>query len=90
MPRQVELPEYVGMLRRTMAAAGRRGATCDPEDLALLVGLRADLEAAITAAVHGLHDQGRSYADIAAPLGVTRQAVHAQYGGTRATVGRVA
>jgi hypothetical protein len=60
--------------------AGRRVADADPEDLARMRELRAELDAAIVAGVTGLRDQGHSWASIARPLGITRQAVFLQYG----------
>jgi hypothetical protein len=81
MPRRdpVEFDDYAAMLRRMIAGAGRRVANADPEDLATLRELRAAMDEAIRAGVIGLRGQGHSWASIARPLGVTRQAVFLQY-----------
>jgi hypothetical protein len=75
----VEFDEYAAMLRRMIRGAGRRVAEADPEDLAAMRELRAELDAAIGDGVRGLRHQGHSWADIARPLGITRQAVFLQY-----------
>jgi hypothetical protein len=77
----VETPEYAAMVRRMLLAHGRRVADADPEDLAEMVALREVLEAAIGDAVRGQRARhGRSWADLARCLGVTRQAVYLRYG----------
>lgn len=82
MAREVETPEYVAMVKRILRAMGRRAGSADPEDLALMLELRAELEGAICHGVHGLRAQGHSWADIAGPLGISRQAVFQRYGGS--------
>lgn len=78
---KVETAEYVAMLRRMIAAAGRRVAAGDAWDLAELVTLRASLDDAIHTAVVGLREQsGHSWAEIARPLGVTKQAAAQRWG----------
>src|SRR5437763_5233525 len=79
----VENDEYHAFARRILAAYSRRVATGDIEALAQLVSLGADIEAATRAAVIGLRDYGYSWADIAARLGVTKQAAQQRWGGDR-------
>lgn len=79
----VETPEFAGMVRRMIAAHGRRVADADPEDLADLVALRETLEEAIAHAVEGQRSRwGRSWAEVARGLGTTRQAAQMRYGRT--------
>lgn len=80
--RYVETPEYGKFVRRIVAAYSRRVADADDVDLAEMVALRDDLDAAITAAVQGQRERhGRSWADIGRALGVTKQAASQRYGG---------
>jgi hypothetical protein len=65
---------YFLMLGRMMRAAGRRVGTADVEDLALLIGVRADLDRAIQAAVDGLRDRGATWQLIGDATGTTKQA----------------
>jgi hypothetical protein len=76
---RVETPEYLAMLRRMICAAGRRVGDADEPDLAALVALREDLDAAIADAVRGQRSWGRSWASVASGLGVTRQSAHERY-----------
>ena len=76
-----ETPEYAAMLSRMVRAYGRRLADSDPSDLADAVRIMAELDAAIAQAVDGLRaTHGFSWADIAAELGITRQAAQQRYG----------
>ena len=79
--RDVEHGPYGRMVGRMIRAYGRRVAGADPEDLAVMLLLRDDLERAIEAAVIGQREgQGASWADVARGLGVTRQAAQMRYG----------
>lgn len=78
--RERETPEYAQMVRRIIAAHGRRVGDADPEDLAELVAMRATLEEAIAAAVRGQRSNGFSWAAIGRGLGVTRQAAQMAWG----------
>lgn len=69
------------MVERMLRGAGRRVAAGDHCDLAELVELRTNLDAAIAAGVTGLRASGDSWADIAQGLGTTRQAAQQRYGG---------
>jgi hypothetical protein len=75
-----ELPEYVGMVRRIIAAQGRRVAGADPEDLAELAGLHTIVDRAVAEAVAGQRSAGFSWAEIGRGLGITRQAAQQRYG----------
>lgn len=65
---------FLGMVRRMIRAAGRRVAEADEFELSELLSLRADLDDAIAAAVTGQHDGGRSWAEIGAAAGMSKQA----------------
>jgi len=72
---------YAAFARRIVAAHGRRIAAGDIDALPALVDLAAEVEAATRAAVTGLREFGYSWAEIAARLGITRQAAHQRWGG---------
>lgn len=76
----VETSEYLGMLRRMVRAGGRRVAEADEPELSALLGIRAEIETAIATAVEGQRARGRSWADIAAATGTTRQAAFQRWG----------
>lgn len=78
--RERETPEYAAMVRRMIRAYGRRCGAADPEDLAEMLRLQAELDAAVAAAVAGQRAAGFSWGEIARGLGVTRQAAHARWG----------
>ena len=79
--RTVENPAYAAFIRRILAAYGRRAAV-DIEALRSLVELAAEVDAAARFAVAGLRHQKHPYSwrQIAARLGVTKQAVQIRYG----------
>jgi DNA-directed RNA polymerase specialized sigma24 family protein len=78
--RLVENDEFAAFVRRVVAAHGRRVSTGDVEALADLVALSDHIDAAMGQAVCGLRRFGYSWAEIAARLGVTRQAAHQRWG----------
>ena len=80
--RTVENDEYARFSseRRSMRAYARRVARGDVEALADMTGLATELDEAIAQAVIGLRDAGYSWAEIAARLGVTRQAAQQRWG----------
>ena len=84
-PRVVENTEFTAFGRRVIRAAGRRVAAGDVDALPALAALAADVDAAITDAVTGLRAAGYSWGEIAARLGVTRQAAHQRWAATPAT-----
>ena len=76
-----ETTEYAAMLGRMISAYGRRVADADIEDLTEMFELRDQLDSAIAAAVAGQRElHGRSWADIGAAAGTTRQAAQMRYG----------
>ena len=70
----VENDEFAAFCRRIIRAHARRVAIGDVEALADMVALAEDLDTAIGYAVAGLHGSGYSWTEIAARLGITRQA----------------
>ena len=78
-PRVVENAEFTAFGSRVIRAAGRRVAAGDVDALPALATLGAELDAAISAAVIGLREAGYSWGEIAARLGVTRQAAHQRW-----------
>lgn len=77
----VETSEYVGMLRRTIRALGRRVADGDPVDLGAAVQLRAELDEVIRASVLEMRSSsGFSWQQIADELGITRQGAYQRFG----------
>jgi len=62
-----------------MRAHARRVAAGDIDALAAMTGLATELDEAITQAVTGLRNAGYSWAEIAARLGVTRQAAQQRW-----------
>jgi hypothetical protein len=76
----VENDQYARFVRRVMRAYARRVASGDVDALADMTGLVTELDEAITQAVIGLRDAGYSWAEIAARLGVTRQAAQQRWG----------
>jgi hypothetical protein len=78
--RPVEDGEYASFIRRVIRAHARRVAAGDADALADMTGLATELDAAISQAVTGLRNAGYSWAEIAARLGVTRQAAQQRWG----------
>ena len=78
--RRVENDEYASFIRRVIRAHARRVASGDVDALADMTGLADELDEAITQAVTGLRNAGYSWAEIAALLGVTRQAAQQRWG----------
>jgi len=78
--RVVENDEYAAFARRILRAYARRVADGDVEALSLMLGLSAEIDAAIGQAVKGLRGFGYSWAEIGSRLGVTRQAAQQRWG----------
>ena len=78
--RSVENDEYASFIRRVICAYARRVAAGDADALAAMAGLATELDDAIRQAVSGLRQAGYSWAEIAARLGVTRQAAQQRWG----------
>lgn len=77
--RVVENEEVTAFSGRVLRAAGRRVAAGDVDALPELAALAVALDAAIGEAVAGLRAVGYSWGEIAARLGVTRQAAHQRW-----------
>jgi DNA-directed RNA polymerase specialized sigma24 family protein len=83
-PRPVtENPAYAAFITRILRAYSRRIATGDIEALADMAALAAQLDSTLREAVTSLRACGYSWADIARPLGVTRQAAQQRWGNSR-------
>jgi hypothetical protein len=78
--RVVENDQYAAFVRRVIAAYSRRIAAGDIDAISDMTRIAAELDDAITEAVTGLRAAGYSWADIAARLGVTRQAAQQRWG----------
>lgn len=78
--RRVENDDYAAFARRILRAYARRVADGDVDALALMLGLSADIDTAISQAVTGLRQYGYSWADIGSRLGITRQAAQQRWG----------
>ena len=77
--RVVENDEYAAFARRILRAYARRIADGDVEALALMLGLSAEIDTAISQAVTGLRKFGYSWAEIGSRLGITRQAAQQRW-----------
>lgn len=78
--RPVENDEYARFVRRVMRAYARRVASGDVDALAAMTGLAIELDEAIAQAVIGLREAGYSWTEIAARIGVSRQAAQQRWG----------
>ncbi len=79
----VENDEYAAFTRRIIRAYARRVATGDVEALTDMVALASVLDDAIAEAVTGLRSHGYSWAEIAARLGISKQAAQQRWGGDK-------
>ena len=79
----VENDEYAAFIRRVLRAYSRRVAAGDIEAITAMTALADQLDNAITDAITSLRDFGHSWAAIARPLGVTRQAAQQRWGTPR-------
>lgn len=70
----VESNEFSRMLQRMVRAAGRRAATGDEDDLARLLELQGELDAAILTAVRGLRAAGFTWSALGAATGTSKEA----------------
>ncbi len=78
--RVVENDQYAAFVRLVIAAYSRRAAAGDIDAISDMTGIAAELDEAISQAVTGLRAAGYSWADIAARLGVSRQAAQQRWG----------
>jgi len=72
--------EFIAFSRRIMRALSTRLGQADPEDLAEMIELSRTLDSAIGAAVRAQRANGFSWTEIAAPLGISRQAAQQRWG----------
>lgn len=78
----VETAAFAGMVRRMIRAYSRRVAAGDPEDLTVMLEVRAAFDEAIADAVAGLRSEwDASWADIGRAAGITRQSARERWGG---------
>lgn len=76
-----ETTEYGKMVARMIRTYGKRVADADEVDLAQMLTMRDELDAAIVAAVHGQRTKWqRSWGYIAEGAGMTRQAAQQRWG----------
>lgn len=80
--RVTENDEYAAFARRVLRAWARRVAAGDIDAIADMATAARELDDAMRRAVTGLRGKGYSWAEIAARLGVTRQAAQQRWGGT--------
>lgn len=78
--RVVENDDFAAFCRRIIRAFSRRVAGGDIEAFRTLVTLRTELDDGMREAVAGLRDNGYSWAEIGAVLGMTRQSAHERWG----------
>ena len=76
MTGNAEFSQFVG---RVIKAHGRRVAAGDVEGLAHMRQLSELLDEWLVTAAQGLHAEGYSWAEIARPLGITKQAAHLRF-----------
>ena len=79
--RVTENDEYAAFALRVLRGWARRVAAGDVDAIADMAAATRELDQAIRAAVSGLRGAGYSWAEIAARLGVTRQAAQQRWGG---------
>ncbi len=80
--RVTENDQYAAFARRVMRAWARRVAAGDIDAIADMAAAAGELDDAMRQAVTGLRGKGYSWAEIAARLGVTRQAAQQRWGGS--------
>ena len=79
--RVTENDEYAAFARRVIRAWARRVAAGDIDAVSDMAAAAHELDDALRDAVTGLRAKGYSWAEIAARLGVTRQAAQQRWGG---------
>ena len=84
MARERDTAEFLAMVRRMIRAGGKRVGEGDEIELADLLALENDLQEAIVTAVHGQRELGKSWSDIAAGAGITKQSAHGRWGDRKA------
>lgn len=82
-----ETSDVAGAAVRMVRALGKRAGQEDPEDLRELLRVRAELDAAMGAAIEGLRAGGHNDIAIGEVLGMSRQAVQQRWPRTVRRVG---
>lgn len=77
--RRTETADYLGMAARIVRSAGRRVGT-DFDDLAGLVAVQAEVNAAMSSAVTAMRERGISWAEIGAQVGISKQGAQQRWG----------
>lgn len=77
--RRHEAPQMEAMIRRSLMALARRAGEGDLEALEGMAQLDHDMTGLLGAAVAGYRSKGYSWAAVAVPLGVTRQAAQQRF-----------
>lgn len=88
-PRVVDTGEYMAFARRVIKGAGARAAFADPDDVAELVKLDAEIRAQILTAVRGMRAAGYTWDQVGWATGMSRQAAHQNWARLCADVGSV-
>jgi hypothetical protein len=78
--RVTENGEYAAFIHCVIRAYGRRVAAGDIDAITHMAAIAVDCDIAISEAITGLRAMGYSWADIAARLGITRQAAQQRWG----------
>lgn len=78
--RQIETYEWLDMLSRMIRAAGKRVGAADEHELAKLVDIQREFEAAVQTAVDAQIASGRSWSYIGNVLGISKQAAFKRFG----------
>lgn len=76
----VETIPYLRGVGRMVRAAGRRVADADEPEMAELLRLRETVELAVQEAVDGWRGMGRSWSEIGAAMGMSKQAAAQRFG----------
>ena len=79
MSRTITSTQFVAFLRRVVRASARRVAEGDEPELAELFAVRDDLDDAICSAIEGQLAIGKTWSQIAAGMGTSRQGAQQWY-----------
>ncbi len=77
-----ENDDYAAFIRRAIRAYTARIAIGDIDAITTMAAIATDFDTALGQAITGLRGQGYSWAEVAARLGVTRQAAQQRWGTT--------
>ena len=88
-PRVVDTGEYMDFARRVIKAAGERAALADPDDVAALVRLAAEIDVQVLKAVRGMRAAGYTWDQVGWATGTTRQGAHQKWARQCTDVGTI-